>query len=49
MISDLKGITHINRLVSAGERIDLRILTSGFYIVHMISNDKLYVAKMIKK
>ena len=49
VISDLKGIAHIDRLVNAGERIDLGILVSGFYIVNMISNDKLYVAKMIKK
>lgn len=49
VISNLNGIAYVDKQVVAGETIDVRELASGFYLVNMISDNKLNVAKMIKK
>ena len=49
VITDLKGIVCVERQVAADETVDVSKLAPGFYLINIISDGKLNVAKMIKK
>lgn len=49
VITDLKGIVCIERQVAADDPVDVSSLAPGFYLINIISDGKLNVAKMIKK
>ncbi|MBN2767039.1 MAG: T9SS type A sorting domain-containing protein [Paludibacteraceae bacterium] len=48
-ISDLKGLSILNKKISIGEHVDVQTLSKGIYIVQIVSNGKVFTTKLIKK